>query len=142
MQLFHRAKQRLVPTEQSEAFFAESSRLLTSLDQIPAIVADIKRGLRSRLRIVLMPRLSQAIGMPALCQFMKESPEVDVHVDLEVWRAMELPFASKHFDIGLGALPARHTLLETESLGRIPLVAAMRPDHPLASRDLVLPSLI
>ncbi|MFV1878684.1 LysR family transcriptional regulator [Nioella sp.] len=137
LKLFRRANQRLIPTEQGEAFFAESSRLLNSLDQIPAIVADIKRGFRSRLRMVLMPRLSQAIGIPALGQFMMERPEVDVHVDLEVWRTIELPFASKQFDIGLGALPARHKLLETESLGRIPLVAAMHPDHPLASRDRV-----
>lgn len=135
LKLFHRTKQRLVPTEHGKAFYAESSRLLRSIEQMPDVIEEIKRGVKSRLRAVLMPRLSEGIGMPAINEFMRECPDINMIIDLEVWRSIEIKIASRQFDIGLGGLPALHSALETEHLGRIPLVAVVHPAHPLAERE-------
>ena len=96
-----------MPTEEGRAFYSEAARLLQSLQQIPSLVEEIQRGIHSRLRVVLMPRLSEAIGMPAISQFMAERPDVHVIADLEVWRSIEIKIASRQFDIGLGGLPAQ-----------------------------------
>ena len=133
--LFSRDKRRLVPTAEGEAFYREAERILDSIEQIPTIVDEIKRRPRRRMRLIVMPRIAAAIAAPAVGQFLEENPEMEINIEVQPRRLLERWVASHQFDIGLGALPARHSAIETERVCSIPAVVVMHPNHPLAGRS-------
>jgi len=134
LKLFSREKRRLIPTEEGEAFFREAERILNSIEQIPNIVNEIKREPRRRLRIIVMPRMAETIAVPAVAQFLEEQPGVEMIFEVQPRRFLERWVASQQFDVGLGALPTRHSAIETERICSVPAVAVLHPDHALASR--------
>jgi DNA-binding transcriptional LysR family regulator len=135
--LFSREKRRLIATEEGETFFREAQRLLDSIEQIPQIVQDIKRGSRKRMRIVVMPRLAASIAAPAVTRFLERWPDMELSVEVQPRRFLERWLASQQFDLGLGSLPAYHASVTTERICSIPAVAVLHPRHPLAGRQSV-----
>jgi len=133
--LFSREKRRLIPTEEGEAFFREAERLLDSIEQIPEVVSEIKKGTRRRMRIIVMPRMAGCIAAPAVSQFLKMQPDMGVTVEIQPRRFLERWVASRKFDLGLGALPAYHSDILTEKIYSVPAVAVLHPNHVLASRS-------
>ena len=133
--LFRREQRRLVPTPAAEAFIREVQGLLGTLEQIPQIVRDIKQNSARRLRVIAMPRLTTAVTAPAVTQFRRNFPDVPVSVDVYPRRFLEQWVAEQQFDIGFGSLPAQHALIETTALFKVPAVAVLRRDHPLAGRE-------
>ncbi len=137
LKLFRREKQRLVATEEGEEFYNDARRLLDSIEQVPEIVKQIKGGFRKRLRIIVMPRLAPAIAVPAITEYLKSDPDVQIMIDIQPRRMIERWIANSQFDLGLGPFPAHHRDVETERLGSVPPVVVVRPEHPLADRKLV-----
>lgn len=135
--LFSREKRRLVATEEGETFFREAERLLDSIEQLPQIARDIKRGSRKRMRIVVMPRLAASIAAPAVTRFLERWPDLELSVEVQPRRFLERWLASQQFDLGLGSLPAYHASVTTERICSIPAVAVLHPEHPLAGRKSI-----
>lgn len=135
--LFSREKRRLIATEEGETFFREAQRLLDSIEQLPQIVTDIKRGSRKRMRIVVMPRLAASVAAPAVTRFLERWPDMEISVEVQPRRFLERWLASQQFDLGLGSLPAHHASVTTERICSIPAVAVLHPRHPLADRDSI-----
>ncbi len=135
--LFSREKRRLVPTPEGEAFFAEAERILDSIEQIPEIANQIRRGPRRRMRIVAMPRIAATIAVPAISKFHDEHPDMEISLEIHPRRYMERWLASQQFDLGIGSLPSNHAAIETEHICRVPAVAVLPAGHALASRRSV-----
>ncbi len=134
LKLFTREKRRLIPTVEGEAFYSEAERILDSIDQVPNIVSQIKRGPRKHTHIITMPRIAESILIPTVSRFLTEHPEEEVSVDVQPRHFMERWVASQKFDIGIGALPADHATIVTESICSVPAVVVLHPSHELASR--------
>lgn len=132
--LFSREKRRLSPTPEGEAFYHEAERILEFIEQIPDIINDIKKQPRRRMRIIVMPRMVEMIAVPAVAQFLDEQPNVEMTIEVQPRRFLERWVATQQFDLGLGALPTRHSAIETEHICSTPAVAVLHPEHALASR--------
>lgn len=132
--LFSREKRRLIPLPDGEVFYREAERILTSIEQIPEIVRDIKNGTQMRMRIIAMPRMASSIAAPAIAKFLEEQPDKEVAIEVQPRRLLERWVASRKYDLGLGALPAHHSGIQTEKLYSVPVVAVLHPDHPFATR--------
>lgn len=132
--LFSREKRRLIPTLEGEAFYREAERVLSSIEQIPEIVREIKNGTQLRMRIIAMPRMASSIAAPAIARFLEEQPDKEVSIEVQPRRLLENWVASRKYDIGLGALPAHHSGVQTEKIYSVPVVAVLHPEHPFASR--------
>ncbi|SNT73657.1 LysR family transcriptional regulator [Paracoccus seriniphilus] len=140
LQLFHRNKQRLIPTREGLAFYREAQVMLENLERVPEIVQHVREGTHHQIKVNAIPRLGTVIAIPATAQFLKQHPEMHVVVNADTRRVMERSVAGNQFDLGVGPLPASNPDLRTEVLGRIPPMVVMSPDHRLARFDRVPPA--
>lgn len=131
--LFSREKRRLVATSEGEAFYREANRILESLDQIPEIVSEIRRSPQRRARIIVMPRVSNSVAVPAVAEYLDAYPDMDITVEVQPRRMLERWIASQQFDLGLGALPPHHASIASEKICAVPVVAVLHPSHRLAN---------
>jgi len=132
--LFSRVKRRLIPTEEGESLFREAERMLDHLRHFPEIVNEIKKGARRQMRIIVTPRIASSIAAPAVSAFLNEFTEVGMTIDVQPPGFVERWVVSREFDLGIGALPARHSDLQTEKICSVPAVAIFPPSHMFASR--------
>lgn len=145
VRLFDRTSRRVQLTEAGLMFEPEARRTLAQADQARQIAQMAHHGQRGRLRISLtasgpfVQRLSDA-----LYAYRQTYPEVELtlrelrsHDQIEQLRHREI-------DIGMTRSTAMPTLpkgFSARCLVEEELVAAMRKDHPFATRDLP-PSLL
>ncbi len=83
----------------------------------------------------VLPRMADSIVAQAVSQLLEEQPDMEVTVEVQPRRYLERWVASRKFDIGLGALPAYHSAVQTEQIYSVPVVAVLHPEHKLASRS-------
>lgn len=132
LRLFHRDRMRLVPTTEGTSFFAEVRRVLVAIDDLPRVAERVASGTRVRLRIVSMPRFAASLLAPAVADFHRHHPEVDVAIIHR--RELELAIANQSFDLGIGALPLDNPGIEAQPLLSLPAVVVLPARHPLARR--------
>jgi DNA-binding transcriptional LysR family regulator len=132
LRLFHRDRMRLVPTTEGTSFFAEVRRVLVAIDDLPRVAERVASGTRVRLRIVSMPRFAASLLAPAVADFHRHHPEVDVAIIHR--RELELAIANQSFDLGIGALPLDNPGVEAQPLLSLPAVVVLPARHPLARR--------
>src|SRR6516165_1029836 len=66
--LFDRIKQRLVLTKEGGAFFQETERLLSGLDELQNVAGEIRDRTFARLRLVAMPAIAHGLLPVALAR--------------------------------------------------------------------------
>lgn len=135
LRLFHRTRRRLALSEEGRAFYKETERILAGLNEIPKIASDIRERRQSDLRLVAMPRAVFAWVNPAIEAFHRQNPEVRISVDVARHQDMENWLTGRHYDFGIGVLPAQHAAIETTEVFRAPLCALVRKGDPLARRS-------
>lgn len=134
IKLFHRRRKRLLPSAEGEAFYREAQRILAAVEEIPRLAQDIRAHAGARLRVVAMPRFAASLVVPALERFTAAFPRIHHTVEVLSRVDMERWVSRRQFDIGVGALPAVDGALQTEELFRVPAVAVLALNHPLARR--------
>ena len=112
-------------------------RLLAGFDQIPTIVADIKRLPERRLRIGAMPRMASCVVEPAVARYMQMDPAADVVLDTRPQRRLERGLLEGKLDVAFGSIPANHHTIAVKRLYRLPAVLMVYPSHRLAGRSSV-----
>ncbi len=135
LDLFDRSGRNLMPTPEGMAFYREAGRILDNLDEVPRIVAEIRAGRTQTLRVVAMPRVSQALASPAVADFLQQFPDINVSLDVRARREAGEWLVGREYDIGVGALPVDHPEIYTEVLLRARPVAILPAGHPLAERS-------
>tara|TARA_R110002110_G_scaffold138271_1_gene323898 strand:- start:568 stop:1470 length:903 start_codon:yes stop_codon:yes gene_type:complete len=143
LKLFSRDKRQLVATPEGEAFFHEAERILESIAQIPQIVREIKASPIHRMRVIAMPRIAPVVVAQSVVRLANEYPDTQITLDVHARRFLERRIISQQFDIGIGAMPSRHSSIVTEPLCEVPAVVVVSPTHRFADwksirvRDLV-----
>ena len=132
--LFDRSGRNLTPTREGLAFFRQAGRILDNLDEIPTIAADIRSGRMESLRIVTMPRIAQALSVPAVARFIKQSPDINITLDVRARREAGKWLAGREYDIGIGALPVEHPEIRTVPLLKVQAQALLPIGHRFAGR--------
>lgn len=135
--LFDRSNRALTPTEEGLQFYKEAGRILDNLDEIPRIANDIRQGKRQRLRVIAMPRIAHSVVVPAVADFMRSNPNVDVSLDIRTRREAERWIAGKEYDLGIGALPMSHPDIETTTLFHVLAQAVISNNSPLKGSPTV-----
>lgn len=135
--LFARNGPRVTPTEQGFLLYEDAERALAGLRQIHARAAEIARGdapplllaATSALAVGLLPqalRHVEAMTGTAPVQLRTASPEQVVHAVL-----------SGTVQLGACSLPLEHRGLQVHWIGRLPCVAVLAADDPLAALEQV-----
>lgn len=132
--LFNRDHRRLVLTEEGAAFEREASRILASLDEIPRIAAEIRANHVRRLRLVTMPRAALSVVTPAVAQFVKDHPDIEVSLDLRARRDLDLWIEGRDYDLGFGNVPVTHRAAIGLPMVRTALQVVLPKGHRLEAK--------
>jgi len=135
LNLFHRTRRRLVLTTEGSEFYKETEKILFNLSQIPRIADEIRRQNYRSISVVVMPRAISGWVAPATAQFMADHPDIRLSVDERRLYDLEQWVAGRHYDIGVGVLPANHPEIETRTIFRARAEVLMPADHALSKRD-------
>lgn len=80
--LFDRTTRSIRITEEGAAFLAHVERILSEIEAARASVDDKVSKPKGKLKIAAPACLGRRYVAPALCEFVRAYPEIDVHVDL------------------------------------------------------------
>ena len=139
--LFERTTRRVGLTEAGRLFFAEAKEVLAKVEHAAAMAERVHRGEAGELRVGFFGSAPFVTDFQRLVYGFRSS-HPDVHLDLQEMPTFQQVDAllEGRLDVGfvrpLGPTPEALVLTE---LCREPLMAVMRPDHPLASTSGALP---
>lgn len=117
--LFHRSRNRLVPTQEALLLHGEITKLFTQLEAVDRLAENLRRGSVSQIRVLMVPAMGQAVLPRALSQFRRRHADVPVTVRMlnsrEIVSGLTLHEADAGFIFGALQHPALHEELLGDS---------------------------
>ncbi len=136
--LFVREKKRLTPTDDARLLYKEVRRLLSSVSNIERFAQDLRNIRAGDLRIVTAASLGHTLVADAVEVFARENP--DVNVSLEISSSVGQDLLAQNVDIGFSVTQFHHPALHCEPLFHVDAVCVVPRDHPLATRERIVPA--
>lgn len=137
MELFHRSGSRVALTAAGEAFLPWARQALADCEAGRAAVQDIA-GLRTgRLSIGATPSLTTGLLAPALAEFHRRHPGVELVLSEGGSGLLVTNLERGQLDLALVILPVDKAWVQTEALIDEALVLAVPADHPLTGKRSV-----
>ncbi len=137
--LFERINNRLFPTAEARSLYQDSDPIFMLHAAFEAKVQDLKENRAGHIRIIATPPLGYGVIPTALRNFLAKRPQVRVSFDVRrfenVVESVETGIAELGFVMGLGD----NRGLDAETFFAGDMVCVMRPDHPLAARQIITP---
>ncbi|UOA29328.1 HTH-type transcriptional regulator CysL (plasmid) [Pseudosulfitobacter sp. DSM 107133] len=133
--LFTRERKRLHPTPEAEALMPEAVRILQSIDNLPAVLAQSRRKEIAPLRVLCLPRIVDGLVLPVLARVHQEEQTRRFNVDVCPRREFGRRLLYGGYDVGVSSLPIPVEGLETRRLARAVLQVMVPRKNPLADRE-------
>ena len=138
--LFDRTTRSIRITEEGAAFLGHVERILSEIEAARASVDDKVSKPKGRLKIAAPAGLERRYVAPALCEFVRAFPEIDVHVDLHD-RQVNLQEDGYDVAIRTGVLSDSSLIAKRLAPDRYVIVGSAaylaRAGRPMAPEDLV-----
>ncbi|GGR92385.1 LysR substrate-binding domain-containing protein [Deinococcus sedimenti] len=132
--LLTRTTRRVDLTAAGAAFLPQAQAILAQLDQAASLARRTAQGESGRVRLGYMGAAQAAI-LPRLWRALRAAnPDVQLDVTELCTPDQRQALLAGELDAGLMALPVWHDDLRARPLARIPLLAALPEEHPLADR--------
>lgn len=135
--LFSRNGPRITPTELGVQFHEEAERMLFGLHHIRERAAAIAAGRPKAIEIAAIPALASGLVPAALARMPADLMPAQIHLQASSAEQVVRSILSRSADIGLASLPVAHPGLEVRWCGRLPCVAAVAADDPLAAQPRI-----
>lgn len=132
MPLFFRRGRYLVPTPEGEQFYAQTHRLLATIDDLPRMAKEIREGGSLRIRLLAMPRVAAQVAVPVVAEMRERLPNVAFQLDIMPRREMEGELNRLNYDFAIAALPINGTVATIEPTNVQRLFVVAPRDHALA----------
>jgi DNA-binding transcriptional LysR family regulator len=132
VKLFNRRGGRYSPTPQANAIFDQINSVYDKVEDLQFVIARIKRGADSALKIASVPSIGQVMVPRAVAELRKSLPNLAIDVDI-----LKIEEAVDYLLLGKGELVAlsyklEHPMLAHEPLARGRLKCVVPESHPLA----------
>lgn len=127
------------PTAEAQEFFQEVERLFFGLDRLERAGQEIRDLRRASLRIAALPALSFEVVPAILRYFLGEFGKVKITFDVHTSARIADLVSARQFDLGFAQMPVTRRDVAVLRSYRMACVCAMRPDHPLATRQSLGP---
>ncbi|MCC2613583.1 LysR substrate-binding domain-containing protein [Neorhizobium petrolearium] len=138
--LFERVGARLVPTAEATQLFREVERLYLGLDQIAQAADDIRRHKNIVLRIASVTSLVRPYLHQAIINVVGNRLDIPLVIDVENSRHIWDMVDKNRYDLGFVFSSPRMADKNAVLLHGSSAIAAMAPDHRLASRKIITPA--
>jgi DNA-binding transcriptional LysR family regulator len=135
--LIERSKKNFRLTSEGEVLYHFGKELLQTYDAIHSRMQEIKQVISGDIRIATVYTLGLHDLPPYVKRFLKDYPEVNIHVEYRRANQVYEGVLGNIVDLGLVAFPAADAKLETLPLRKDRLVLACHPQHPFAKLKAV-----
>ena len=137
--LFSRTRQRLRPTQEAATFLPEATRILNTIDDIPAVFKRSRAKTGIPLRILCMPRIVNSLVVPVLAELHALDPTQKYKVEVCPRREFGRRLLHGKYDVGVSSQPSPMDSLQTHFLARVPLTVMLPKDHHLSQSPFLTP---
>ena len=135
--LIERSKKRFRLTSEGQVLYDYSKRLLQSYSAIHSRMQELKDVVSGTIRLSTVYSIGLHDLPPYVKHFLKEYPEVNIHVEYRRASQVYDDVLANIVDLGLVAYPEPDPRLETVPLRQDRLVLICAPQHALAKRKSV-----
>ncbi|MDN4587560.1 LysR family transcriptional regulator [Xenophilus aerolatus] len=132
--LFTRERNRLVPTHEAVALYAEVQPLMSQLERVRRLAGALGRDEDRPLRILIVPSLAVRALPDALRRFRLKHPDMPVTIRTLHSREIAQAMALQEGDIGIVYGSTPHPALHEEAIARGRLVCVSRVEARGADR--------
>ena len=135
--LIERSRKNFRLTPEGEVLYNHSKEILQAYDAIHNRLQEIKHVISGEIRLATVYSLGLHDLPPHLKRFLKEYPDVRVHVEYRRANRVYDDVLGNIVDLGLVAYPVHNPKLGIIALRKEPLVLACHPQHPLAKHKRI-----
>jgi DNA-binding transcriptional LysR family regulator len=139
LELFHRVRGRLIPTQEAHALMVDVDKLFVGMQAIEHRIKSLKQFGTDRLAIGVHPALGNTFMPRALSSFDLAGRNIRVSLRVLSSREVHQEVSAGQCDFGLMADEMPVMGLEHSPFLDFPGVMAMPPNHPLAKLKVVTP---
>ncbi len=130
--LFERLGRSIRLTVSGEALRLRALNILQQVAEAESSMAELREGVRGRLRIGVIPTILPYLIAPRVGEFQKRCPEVELQFTENTTPRLIEQLQSGDLDLAVSGLPVRNPDIVCSELGREPLFLAVAQNHPLA----------
>jgi DNA-binding transcriptional LysR family regulator len=130
--LVERSKKNFRLTSEGQVLYDYAKRLLQTYGAIHSKMQELKHVISGTIRLSTVYSIGLHDLPPYVKRFLKEYPEVNIHVEYRRANQVYEDVLANIVDLGLVAYPAPDSRLETVLLRKDRLVLACPPQHPFA----------
>jgi DNA-binding transcriptional LysR family regulator len=131
--VFHRQKQRLIPTPEALTLFEEVERTFVSVLGISRVARDIRDQRTGRLRVGVLPALGSGLIPQILTDFLARHPGVTATVNIRATQTLVEWAGRNQLDLAIGVTTQiDNPGVLRRQLPTVQVVCVMAEDHPLA----------
>ncbi len=141
-QLVTRGGGIVVPTEAGKVLYEGSRDIIRRYEQAMNEIRSASAAVRGILRVGTIYSLGFYLLDPYVRAFLRDHPEVNLHVEYTHWNRIYAEVISGEMDLGVVAYPERQRSIDVTPLVEEELVMVCSPSHALAGRKIVAPSAI
>jgi LysR family hydrogen peroxide-inducible transcriptional activator len=132
--LFERLGRSIRLTPHGEALSQRAVNILQQVAEAQSSMADLREGVRGRLRLGVIPTIMPYLIAPRIGEFLERYPEVDVQFSEDTTPRLIERLQSGDLDLAVSGLPVKNPDIICSELGREELFLAVSENHPLARR--------
>ncbi|HDR9481797.1 TPA: LysR family transcriptional regulator [Burkholderia aenigmatica] len=140
VRLFERIRGRMIPTNEANVLMTSIERYFVGFETVEHVIRSLGSYKQGRLVIACFPALGNCFLPRAIAGFHRDSPGIQLSLQVMSSREVHQQVQSGVADIGLMASEMPTSGLEHSVFSALPGVIAMAPDHPLAQRAVVTPA--
>ncbi|MCX6930140.1 MAG: LysR family transcriptional regulator [Verrucomicrobia bacterium] len=135
--LIERSKKNFRLTTEGEVLYNYSKDILQTYAAIHSRMQEIQHIISGEIRVATVYSLGLHDLPPYVKRFMRDYPEVNVHVEYRRANQVYEGVMGNIVDLGLVAYPIHDPKWEVVSLRKEPLVLACHPQHPLVKHKSI-----
>jgi DNA-binding transcriptional LysR family regulator len=135
--LIERSSKRFALTREGELLYNTSKEIISSYDTLQNQFNEMRNIVSGNIRIATVYSIGLHELPPYIKHFLKEFPNVNVHVEYRRSNQVYDEVQSGTCDLGLVAFPSNKKNLKVESFKKDRLVLICAPGHELSSRKEV-----
>lgn len=132
--LIERSSKRFALTREGQLLYETSKEIIRHYDELTHQINEMRNVISGNIRIATVYSIGLHELPPYLKRFLKEFPNVNVHVEYRRSNQVYEEVQAGTCDLGLVAFAAPKKSLKTEPFKRDRLVVICAPQHPLQGR--------
>jgi len=139
LELFASVKGRLLPTPEAQKLFDEVETLWRGVERVRDMSASLARPQSGYLRLAVSTSLAPYLVPHSVMRLLKSFPEVRVHTEILIGRAMTDSVLNGSVDIGAAVMPNEHPSIVPVNTFECGLACVVPSSHRFAQRAEVRP---